>query len=492
MNKELIKIALDDRQWLYDPTKQLGSSGGFGKVFEGYSAEGDVVAVKKLHIDAKFAAYREARIANELKGNSYQNVLNAMDSGLDQETEHYFIIMPKAEFSLADHIFKNKIEQKEAFNILIAICNGLQEVANISHRDLKPENILFHDHTWKISDFGIAKFVEEATSKKTLRDALTPPYASPEQWNFEHPTQKTDIYAIGCIAFTLLTGSPPFSGPSTEDYYQQHINTVPPDIIQCHPRAKSVIYSCLRKAPEVRPSIKICINAFKSATLGDTEHTHFNALSQVSAQIASIEAQKEAQRQEEQRRISHINNLHIESRQIITEIIAQLFSTIQEHAPNSTHNIHAHELYLGQAKIQFEIARTALPQPIPSHSEYKIINVSKLYIHQGMSKYQFGSNIIYASAHNDEYRAHEINFFSFMQRKTSYEPFPLDEHQINDIHLALSKTTTHIYSPAFGPTPIDFDHTDDFIERWIYLLTKAANGTLSAPTQLPIATNFYK
>jgi len=74
--------------------------------------------------------------------------------------------------------------------------------------DLKPDNILYHDGKWKIADFGIARFVEEATASNTLKEFLSPWYAAPEQWRLERATHGTDVYALGCIAFCLLTGKP--------------------------------------------------------------------------------------------------------------------------------------------------------------------------------------------------------------------------------------------------------------------------------------------
>ncbi|MDM3788590.1 protein kinase, partial [Proteus mirabilis] len=78
------------------------------------------------------------------------------------------------------------------------------EVGDIVHRDLKPGNILRHEERWKIADFGIAKFVEDSTSLETLREALTPSYAAPEQWLGQRPTSATDIYALGCIIHALV------------------------------------------------------------------------------------------------------------------------------------------------------------------------------------------------------------------------------------------------------------------------------------------------
>src|SRR3990172_1947020 len=84
----------------YDPSKPLGQPGGFGQVFEGKTSTGEVVAVKKLHISAADAAHRELRIAEELRGRYFDQVIPFIDSGQDADTGDYFVVMPKAEKSL--------------------------------------------------------------------------------------------------------------------------------------------------------------------------------------------------------------------------------------------------------------------------------------------------------------------------------------------------------------------------------------------------------
>src|SRR5512145_1867623 len=100
---------------------------------------------------------------------------------------------------------------------MLQIIRGLQEVQDLVHRDLKPDNILFHQGKWKIADFGIAKFVADATSDKTLKGWMSVHYAAPEQWRSERATNATDIYALGCIGYCLICGTPPFtSDPESE------------------------------------------------------------------------------------------------------------------------------------------------------------------------------------------------------------------------------------------------------------------------------------
>ena len=114
-------------------------------------------------------------------------------------------------------------DEVEAAVIMSDIARGLREVSDIVHRDLKPANILHHDGRWKIADFGIARLVGAVTSARTLKKALTPEYAAPEQWRGERATPATDVYALGCIGYALLTGSPPFACDTEVELGDQHL-----------------------------------------------------------------------------------------------------------------------------------------------------------------------------------------------------------------------------------------------------------------------------
>src|SRR5581483_9311749 len=72
------------------------------------------------------------------------------------------------------------------------------------HRDLKPENILLSSETLKIGDFGLAKFVDEATRTLTFKGSGTPRYMAPEVWTGQHVVPATDLYALGVLFFEAV------------------------------------------------------------------------------------------------------------------------------------------------------------------------------------------------------------------------------------------------------------------------------------------------
>ena len=80
-----IRIRLPRGEWFFDPSRPLGPPGGFGEVFQGKNPSGQPVAVKRLKVTAGEAAHRELKIADELAGKVFVNVLEVLDSGEDAE-----------------------------------------------------------------------------------------------------------------------------------------------------------------------------------------------------------------------------------------------------------------------------------------------------------------------------------------------------------------------------------------------------------------------
>jgi serine/threonine protein kinase len=492
----MIKIQLPKGEWFYDPEKPLGNPGGFGAVFQGHSDQLGTIAVKKLHITAEEAGHREIRVANELMHRQLAHVIPIIDAGIDAETGGYFFVMPCADHSLQDEINRRgKISEIEAIDIISQIANGLLEVSQIVHRDLKPGNILFHENKWKIADFGIARFVEESTSLNTLKEFLSPQYASPEQWKQEKVTAKTDIYSLGCIAYALISGKPPFSGASFEELRERHLHSEPP-VLECSPVTKSLVLLMLRKIPESRPSperVKNRLIEIGQSFDQPSKGPGFDGLA-----IAGAKAAEEASKQEslqiatEQQKIKRQELARFASKSL-DKVIEALFEVINKFAPTAKIYRQTNPyVWLGSAMLKIEqpFKGEALDSAFFEKSTWDVIIIANMTVEQQNPKYIWGANLFYADPNRSgEFRWYEVMFMAYplSRNRPMYEPFCVDVMNYSDAARAIGGQGIGGLQLAAKPVPIDDEHLDSFCNRWAELLAKAYSGELSHPRSLPLS-----
>jgi hypothetical protein len=178
------------------------------------------VAVKLLRPqfgnDPGFAARfkQEARSAGSL---SHPNIVSVYDYGTDAETGGQFIVMQLIDGEdLAAILAKNgPLKVDDAVRIAIGVASALEAAhrRGIVHRDVKPGNILI-DHDVKVTDFGIARAVAEASMTVTGTTLGSVHYFSPEQARGDEVTGQSDVYALGIVLYEMLTGRRPFEGDS--------------------------------------------------------------------------------------------------------------------------------------------------------------------------------------------------------------------------------------------------------------------------------------
>ena len=488
----MVSIKLERGEWQYDPGEQLGPEGGFGIVFAGSSDNYGRLAVKKLKIGAKEAAHRELKICKELADRQLMHVIPVLDSGQDAQSNSYFVVMPRAEKSLQDELNTGKIfGYVDAANVLLEVAVGLSEVPDIVHRDLKPGNVLYHQGTWKISDFGIARFVEESTSLHTVKGNLTPQYAAPEQWQDQRATSATDIYALGCIGYALLTGHPPFEGSGLAE---QHVQHTPPTFHCGSPKLESLLHMMLRKAAQGRPDVervkRILAEVVES---GDKRLSQpgLEALAQAGAQVASRQAQEEIARKKAEAEMERRRNIAKGAFDILKDITERLFDRVCSLAP-AAHRT-ADDIRLGEAKLCVErryygddrlIRCEAFPQ-----SKWDVLAAGEIAIIQRDPSYTWSACLWYSKLPDDDnYRWREVSYFGNPlipkdRLRIEFEPFALKS--LSDADEAASPVMG-VYQIAFGPKPIDDEDFEEFCNRWAELLAKAANGELRHPPFLPL------
>lgn len=213
----------------YTIERELGS-GGMATVYLAHDKKHDrKVAIKILHAElaAVLGAERflqEIRVTANLQ---HPHILGLIDSGIVAEGElqgRPYYVMPfiRGE-SLRERLNKEQqLPVSDAVRIATEVASALDYAhrEGVVHRDIKPENILLHDGSAIVADFGIALAVTQAGGARMTQTGLslgTPSYMSPEQAMGERTiTARSDIYSLGAVTYEMLSGEPPFTGPTAQ------------------------------------------------------------------------------------------------------------------------------------------------------------------------------------------------------------------------------------------------------------------------------------
>ncbi|HKU25540.1 MAG TPA: serine/threonine-protein kinase [Candidatus Sulfotelmatobacter sp.] len=481
-----VRIRLPRGEWFYDPKRRLGPAGGFGEVFEGRNPAGQPVAVKRLKLTTGEAAHRELKIADDLAGKPFEHVLTILDSGEDSEAGGYYVVMPRAERSLSDELtVRGMLPVNEATNVLRQIADGLKEVENIVHRDLKPANILFHEGKWKIADFGIARFVEDATSVNTVRDFLSAPYAAPEQWIGDHATHATDVYALSCVAHVVFRGEPPFFGPSRPDYQRQHTSETPPSLTGLDPRMRAVFAAGLRKPQGGRPPIERIIAVLRecsaspvptSGGVGALHAANAAEAERISAAAAAVER--------ERRKVAERQALIRTGEMIFRDILKEFESVVRKNASEAGVHVSASTLNIGMgpAALVIELQGAVPPNVTLGNGMWDVVAIGLIRVTQKAPEWMHGATLWYMrSRQNSDFRWYEAAYKRHaLSLGPIVGPFPIQDLG-NDIyqHASLAHGPgMNVIELEYSPSAIDDENVESFIERWLERLAKAYNGRL--------------
>lgn len=231
------------------------ANGGMGTIYEGLDTRLDrKVAVKIMHShlaqDEEFISrfIREAKAAASL---SHPNIVNVMDQGWNQSgIPAVFLVMELIEGQTLRELIASKgsFSVNETINYLSPVVSALAAAhqVGIVHRDVKPENILIsNDGRIKIADFGLAKGAGLGQTMTAEASVIlgSVSYLSPEQVQRGIADSRSDIYALGVMAFEMLTGKRPHVSDSPLQIAYMHVND---DI----PRVSSKINSREAKLPK--------------------------------------------------------------------------------------------------------------------------------------------------------------------------------------------------------------------------------------------------
>ncbi len=253
--------------------QSLIGSGGMGEVYRARdtSLKRDV-AIKVLPASFSRDPDRLRRFRLEAEAAAalnHPNILSIHAIG-QQDGSPYIVTELLEGKNLRDHLRHGALKVRDAVDIGIQTAKGLAaaQEKGIAHRDLKPENLfLATDGRVKILDFGLAKLLRSPSSPDgstvSLHDQTdagrvlgTVGYMSPEQVRGEPADARSDIFALGCVLYEMLTGKRAFRKPTSIETMHAILNEDPPAASEVTraipPPLERVVHRCLEKSPDRR------------------------------------------------------------------------------------------------------------------------------------------------------------------------------------------------------------------------------------------------
>ncbi|UJA18760.1 serine/threonine protein kinase [Thermoleophilia bacterium SCSIO 60948] len=243
----------------YRLESKLGS-GGMSTVYLGRDETLERwVAVKVLHreiSDQPDQIERFRREARSVAQLSHPNVVSVVDAGEDSGRPYIVFEYIQGE-TLKDRIdAMRRLPLDEACAYGIEIGRGLQAAheRRLVHRDVKPQNVLIDpEGRAKVTDFGIARSLENDGMTVTGRVLGTTDYVSPEQAMGQDVDARSDIYSLGILLFEMLVGEPPFQADTLVGVAMKHVNEELPDVQRARPDCSAALARVVERATTKDP-----------------------------------------------------------------------------------------------------------------------------------------------------------------------------------------------------------------------------------------------
>src|SRR5690606_2486026 len=252
---------------------ELAGSGGHGCVYGAQSLfMGREVAIKVLDrargmtVEARARGQREAVALGRL--GRHPGIVEVYDAGIDAEGRLYIVMERLEGRTLHQHLREHgPLDVETGLRLLIALCEALEfaRLAKVVHRDIKPTNIFITpEGNPKLVDFGVAK-ITDAPGFQTAPQVVvgTALYVSPEQIRAQPATHRSDLYALGLVAYQLFCGEHPLllAAPDADRrdlrvIWALHLQADPPRLDQVLPGfpeyVARLVHTAMSKEPAKR------------------------------------------------------------------------------------------------------------------------------------------------------------------------------------------------------------------------------------------------
>ena len=247
--------------WPFEILEQIGE-GGMGKVYRArYVVNDRHVALKMLPADVteKTALARFERELEVLKTLRHENIVRCF-GGVSEDKRRFYAMELVEGGSLEDELQRRgKLPWEAVVDYGLQMCAALEasHQKGVVHRDVKPSNFLLtREGRVKLSDFGLASVVAARKITAAGKTAGTFLYMAPEQIRGQELSARTDLYALGCVLYELVTGHVPFIGETPAATLHMHCSTPPRRptelALDCPVQLERLILKLMAKDPEDR------------------------------------------------------------------------------------------------------------------------------------------------------------------------------------------------------------------------------------------------
>ena len=419
----------DGSSWTVD--KEIGN-GGFGYVYEASSRDdGAKVAIKLI---PKSEGARRELLFEDLS--EAVNTIKIIATG--EYDDQYFIVMDLAALSLRDALKNGGVPISDALMAIRDVAEALESIRNsVVHRDIKPDNILQLNDKWCLSDFGIARFIDQTTATETFKRAHSAPYTAPERWRGERASSASDIYSLGVTAYEVIEGKLPFTDGDLGDKHQN--SPIPPFNDQTDHRLARLISDMLSKSATMRPTPKRIIEVVDSISIQKDTNSDVSpellALQKASKVVSSArqeeEAESEKRRLLEESRTKFIN----ESKSKLDNELSALKDTLTTNAAegvvkNDPSRVfyagpHNWEFSLGNAQITIEPAKGADSSPFEGMIRMPFDTSAYTTISLLIGGKVVRSHSIWFSdmINEGDYGCYEVSFMEIFTNNHNHQPF---------------------------------------------------------------------